>query len=44
MTVLVASSEKARDSVPFAETAKGRQEATQHSGLQGRKSLSLVAD
>jgi hypothetical protein len=42
--MLVASSEKARDSVLFAETAKGRREETQHSVLQDRKSLSLVAD
>jgi hypothetical protein len=44
MTMLVASSEKARDSVLFAETATGRREETQHSVLQDRKSLSLVAD
>jgi hypothetical protein len=34
MTMLVASSEKTRDSVPFAETAQGRRDDTQFSRRQ----------
>jgi hypothetical protein len=34
--MLVASSQKARDCVPFAETAKGRRDDTEHSRAEGR--------